>query len=252
MRWIDFHGEARVREAVAGASCFSDALRTLGLRAAGGNHKTIKRACLQLGIDTSHFDRDIGRKRAAVTRLLPLDELLVERSRGARQNLKRRLFAEGLKERKCELCGQGEEWRGRSMSLILDHINGIHDDNRLENLQIVCPNCAATLETHCGRKTPRRGVCATCASAFTRTRFDQRFCSLTCAAVEHADRTRGVPQPHTRKVPRPSYPELLADVAAMSMSAVGRKHGVSDNAVRKWVRAYERETARRVHDDEAA
>ena len=38
------------------------------------------------------------------------------------------------------------------MGLILDHINGVRDDNRLENLRIVCPNCAATLETHCGRK----------------------------------------------------------------------------------------------------
>jgi HNH endonuclease len=39
------------------------------------------------------------------------------------------------------------------MALILDHINGVRDDNRLENLRIVCPHCAATFETHCGRKT---------------------------------------------------------------------------------------------------
>ena len=62
------------------------------------------------------------------------------------------LFEEGLKERRCEMCGQDENWHGRTMSLILDHINGVPDDNRLENLRIVCPNCAATLETHCGRK----------------------------------------------------------------------------------------------------
>jgi hypothetical protein len=43
------------------------------------------------------------------------------------------------------------------MSLIIDHINGVGDDNRLENLQIVCPNCAATLDTHCGRKNRSTG-----------------------------------------------------------------------------------------------
>lgn len=48
-------------------------------------------------------------------------------------------------------CGQGEEWMGKKMSLILDHINGVHDDNRIQNLRIVCPNCNATLDTHCGK-----------------------------------------------------------------------------------------------------
>ena len=59
------------------------------------------------------------------------------------------MYKEGLKNKKCELCGQNEEWKGKHMSLILDHINGINDDNKLENLRIVCPNCNATLETHC-------------------------------------------------------------------------------------------------------
>ena len=40
-------------------------------------------------------------------------------------------------------------WTGKKMSLILDHINGKHNDNRIDNLRIVCPNCNATLETHC-------------------------------------------------------------------------------------------------------
>lgn len=56
----------------------------------------------------------------------------------------------------CELCGQDEIWHGRRMSLILDHVNGVRDGNRIENLNIVCPNCAATLPTHCGKKHPAR------------------------------------------------------------------------------------------------
>jgi len=59
------------------------------------------------------------------------------------------LYQEKLKNKVCELCGQDENWNGKKMSLILDHINGINNDNRLENLRIVCPNCNATLDTHC-------------------------------------------------------------------------------------------------------
>lgn len=76
--------------------------------------------------------------------------VLCEHSTCNRLHLKRRLYKEGLKQRRCELCGQNEVWRGRAMALILDHVNGVHDDNRLQNLRIVCPNCNATLDTHCG------------------------------------------------------------------------------------------------------
>lgn len=39
---------------------------------------------------------------------------------------------------------------------------------------------------------------------------------------------------------RPPYEQLRAEVEALGWSGVGRKYGVSDNAVRKWMRAYER------------
>lgn len=47
-----------------------------------------------------------------------------------------------------------------------------------------------------------------------------------------------MPVPDRRKVERPSYEQLMADVASMSFLAIGRKYGVSDNAVRKWIRWY--------------
>src|SRR3954469_23640116 len=112
----------------------------------------------------------------------PLSEILVEHSTFSRGHLKERLYGEGLKQRRCELCGQGEEWRGQPMSLILDHINGAADDNRFENLRIVCPNCAATFETHCGRQNRRQEEreCEHCGRLFVVKHRRQRFCSRRC------------------------------------------------------------------------
>ena len=134
-------------------------------------------------------------------------------------------------------------WRGSQMSLILDHINGEATDNRLENLQIVCPNGAATLETHCGKalRRPRTArTCPGCGALFVSDNRARKSCSYACDGRTKPD----VPQPHRRVVERPPLAQLLAEVEASSWSAVGRRYGVSDNAVRKWVRQYERQRER--------
>jgi hypothetical protein len=152
----------------------------------------------------------------------------------------------------CELCGQGEEWKGMRMSLILDHVNGVSNDNRLQNLRIVRPNCAATLDTHCARKN-RHAVsprpCELCGTMFVPPRPQQRHCSIECGC-RHGNRNRA-PKPDRRKVPRPSYQQLTTD-KSMSVVAVGRRYGVSDNAIRKWIRWYEYEHEPERHDDQAA
>ena len=67
----------------------------------------------------------------------------------------------------------------------------------------------------------------------------QRYCSRQCGS--RWDRA-GIPRPDARKVDRPPYPQLLREVRALGFSATGRRYGVSDNAIRKWIRAYESET----------
>jgi hypothetical protein len=235
------YSEAEARSAIAASTNWSQALRSLGLRAAGGNHAALKRWAARWGISTEHFAPYAHVGAHLRRRRTPLEDVLVEHSTYPRKSLKLRLYEAGLKTRACELCGQGEVWRGQQMSLILDHVNGVHDDNRLENLRIVCPNCAATFPTHCSRNLPRT-ICPTCGREFRKKGGRQRYCSQRCWQASPECRAAKA-KARQRKVVRPSYEQLLADLRELSWVAVGAKYGVSDNAVRKWLQRYQAERA---------
>ncbi len=238
--------EQELRDAVARSVSWSATLRELGYCATGGNWKTLRRKCCSLGISTTHFDPHAANRVAGRRRRIPLEQILGEHSTYSRGKLKHRLYEAGLKQRACEQCGQDEAWRGRRIGLILDHINGVRDDNRLENLQIVCPNCAAALDTHCGRnaRIARESVtCGVCGREFEVRYPGHRFCSVQCGARGRDNPQRGRPEPARRKVTRPPHRHLIAEVEALGFSAVGRKYGVSDYAIRKWLAWYEREVA---------
>jgi hypothetical protein len=251
--------EEEVRAALAASRTWAEALRGLGYCPTGGNWRTLKKYAARWQISTEHFDPLAASLSGLNRGKRPLAEVLVEHSTYNRSHLKARLYDEGLKDPVCEQCGQGEIWHGRQMSMILDHVNGVRDDHRLENLQIVCPNCAATLNTHCGRANagpPPLRHCLRCGEMFRAKSGRQRYCSRYCGqrGIPAEDPLRGIPQPERRKVERPPYEQLLEEIEGTSYLAVGRRYGVSDNAVRKWVRWYERQTEReeRLAAEEAA
>lgn len=93
----------------------------------------------------------IGVKHKKWDELYPLDKVMIVNSTYARHCLKRRIISENIIEYKCSICGIGPEWNNKPMPLILDHINGINNDNRLENLRFVCSNCDCQLDTYKSR-----------------------------------------------------------------------------------------------------
>lgn len=96
-----------------------------------------------------------ARLRGAVKSRPPA--MSIERLLSGRRNrshVKQRLIDAGLKDNRCERCGT-EDWLGAPLSMALHHVNGDGQDNRLENLQMLCPNCHAQTENFAGRN---RGV----------------------------------------------------------------------------------------------
>lgn len=131
---------------------YSDCLKALGLSTGGGSSTDVlKRRIQELECSTEHFGKQIVSHNAKYT----LDEILVENSTYANiSRLKIRLVNEGKLEYKCKICGINE-WLGQKLSLQLDHINGINNDHRIENLRFLCPNCHSQTETYAGKNKGR-------------------------------------------------------------------------------------------------
>jgi 5-methylcytosine-specific restriction endonuclease McrA len=73
---------------------------------------------------------------------------------GSRTHIKQRLLRAGLLHNRCSQCGI-TEWLGEPLTIQIDHINGVHDDFRLENLRMLCPNCHSQTDTYGNRNGKR-------------------------------------------------------------------------------------------------
>ena len=128
-------------------------LTALGLKTSGGNYKLFYRRIQLLGLDTSHFTGQGHLKGKTHTWSVRKEtaEILKENSSYTNfHHIKKRLVEEGLITYKCAICAL-RGWLGKKISLHLDHINGINNDHRLENLRLLCPNCHSQTSTYAGK-----------------------------------------------------------------------------------------------------
>lgn len=151
-----------LRELVSQCTSVAQILVKVGLPTKGHFHREVSAQIRTLGLDTGHFlGRGWARGETAEThpslarmqrrRSIPDELLFVENGpfiQGAK--LVKRLLAKGWPYR-CAWCGIAE-WRGHPLVLHLDHINGINNDHRLENLRLLCPNCHSQTDTYCNKR----------------------------------------------------------------------------------------------------
>jgi len=161
-----------------------------------------------------------------------LEQILVENSTYAcTHRLKLRLIKDGLLEEACAKCGNRGEWMATPLSLHLDHVNGRGNDHRIENLRLLCPNCHSQTESYGGKRPfrtvqgrqprPLKFECVQCGKARV-FRSNSGLCR-ECVDVK-------------RRVPRPDVETIRQQVRDFGYRATGKVYGVSDNAIRKWIK----------------
>ena len=156
-------------------------------------------------------------------------DIFIEDSPVEQSTLRRRYLAGNYSEYRCAICGQEPFWNGQELVLTLDHINGHNRDDRIENLRWVCPNCDRQLSTFAGRnivRTESKNFCIDCGKEILQS-------STRC--VECANQEKSKKQ---QTVERPTRIELKSLIRSTSFLEIGRKYGVTDNAIRKWCDAY--------------
>ena len=223
-----------LKEVIGSSFYMVDVLVKLGFQRNNGSMvKIILKRCLVENISVAHF---IGRKGRKTPRkpIFSLDDVLIENS-NYRNNgrLKIRLFKIGLLECKCYECGIGSFWNGKPLSLHLDHKNGIYNDNRICNLRILFPNCHSQTETYSGRNM--KGA---------RIKLNKKV-EIKKDKVVKLNKTKeelAEIRFNMRKVKnRPSYDDLIKLIKENNYVKVGKMYGVSDNAIRIWVKDYEKQ-----------
>ena len=136
-------------EAIKNSLCWTDVCRMLSVTVCTTNFKRVQALVEAFGLSIAHFNPKSAFARGK--HYWTHEEMLVEKSKVHRSVLRDYIRRHSVIEEKCSECSLKKEWNNKPIVLEIDHINGHSDDNRIENLRMLCPNC------HSQTKTERAG-----------------------------------------------------------------------------------------------
>jgi len=189
-----------------------DVLLFFNLQNKGNNFKTVKARIAELKINTDHFlsrtDSSTFTRRISKTDFENL--YLIANCPKQRGFIKKYILKYNIIDYKCFKCGNLGKWENSELVLQLEHMNGISDDNRKNNLCFLCPNCHSQTSTYAGRSLKKKKP----PKIKLKTNLNKR------------------------KVVRPTKEELLSLVWKMPTTILAKQFNVSDKAIEKWCKCY--------------
>lgn len=215
----------KLQEILDNSSSIVSALKTLGYNGYNGNYKTLNKRISIDGLSIEKLAINRTKERIAfcqkkIAKIPDCEVFCVNSTFVSNSSLKERLIQKG-RIYMCEKCENAGLWEGSPISLQLDHINGISNDNREENLRFLCPNCHSQTETFSGKakKRPKK-MCPSCGGSWAGY-------GKQCHKCDRKNR---------ESIKWPTLSKVLELLESHSMVKVGEMLGCSDNAVRKFIK----------------
>lgn len=194
-----------------------------------------------------------------------LDDVLSRSELRLNPSDKKTIRDSGLLGNSCSACGIGNQWNDLPLTLQIDHVNGDPTDHRIENLRLLCPNCHSQTSTFGRKGYTSSNVCVDCGVVVSRNHKLCKKCSwdkrmregnplvsnktlnkkqalcMDCGVHVHPKAIRCrtcAGNSRTTGGKRPSEAQLRDDISTMTWRDVGKKYGVSDTMIRRWVKFY--------------
>lgn len=225
MSLLSQYSEEEFKNIVKNSYSWRELYKNLGYNCNSGDLKNqIQKKVEELHIDVSHFGI-LGKNK------IKRDEnnVFIKNSTANQSTLRRWYLKSNYTEYKCSICEQEPFWNGKELTLILDHINGINNDDRKENLRWVCPNCNSQLSTTGGRNIKKESIkkyyCRDCGKEIS-------YNSSRC--IDCFSKSKIIPY-EDMKVDRDTLKDKIRNISFVKLA---EEYNVSDNAVRKWCKKY--------------